>query len=335
MTATELEKNIYGDDVKIISRTDDCTVYRLEDGVGYIDMTCYSVFPGIDLVYDDVHMHGRLREKAKPGNIFELNHCREGRFECEFEKGSCYLQPGDLTVCCKPDSGYGSSFPLGYYRGITIVVDVDKTPECLSYVLGDVNVDPRQLMSRFYAGGRGYISRCDPAIDHIFSELYGDVPENIRKGYFKVKILELFLFLSALDVDSCDKDSFVSKPQVELAKSVCRYLTEHMDSRVTLDALCGLFHASGTSIKNSFRAVYGESIYSYIRTLKMQSAAHMLKTTDLSVLEVAGAFGYNNGSKFAKAFRDVYNVSPNEYRQSAEKIITVSEQSRKTDAAVI
>ena len=335
MTATELEKNIYGDDVKIISRTDDCTVYRLEDGVGYIDMTCYSVFPGIDLVYDDVHMHGRLREKAKPGNIFELNHCREGRFECEFEKGSCYLQPGDLTVCCKPDSGYGSSFPLGYYRGITIVVDVDKTPECLSYALGDVNVDPRQLMSRFYAGGRGYISRCDPAIDHIFSELYGDVPENIRKGYFKVKILELFLFLSELDVDSCDKDSFVSKPQVELAKSVCRYLTEHMDSRVTLDTLCGLFHASGTSIKNSFRAVYGESIYSYIRTLKMQSAAHMLKTTDLSVLEVAGAFGYNNGSKFAKAFRDVYNVSPNEYRQSAEKIITVSEQSRKTDAAVI
>lgn len=320
MTATELEKNIYGDDVKIISRTDDCTVYRLENEAGYIDMTCYSVFPGIDLVYDDVHMHGNFRENAKPGNIFELNHCREGRFECEFEKGSCYLGPGDLTVCCKPDSGYGSSFPLGYYRGITIVVDVDKMPECLSYVLGDVNVDPKQLMSRFYAGGRGYISRSDPAIDHIFSELYSGVPENIRKGYFKVKILELFLFLSALDLENdTGKDDFVSRPQVNLTKSVCGYLTEHMDSHVTLDTLCGLFHASGTSIKNSFRSVYGESIYSYIRTLKMQSAAHMLKTTDKSVLEVAGAFGYNNGSKFAKAFCDVCGVSPNEYRQSADK----------------
>ena len=280
--------------MKIISRTDDCTVYRLENGAGYIDMTCYSVFPGIDLVYADVHMHGNFRENAKPGNIFELNHCREGRLECEFEKGSCYLGPGDLTVCCKPDSGYGSSFPLGYYRGITIVVDVDKTPECLSYVLGDVNVDPKQLMSRFYAGGRGYISRSDPAIDHIFSELYSGVPENIRKGYFKVKILELFLFLSALDLENdSGKDDFVSRPQVNLA--------------------------SGTSIKNSFRSVYGESIYSYIRTLKMQSAAHMLKTTDKSVLEIAGAFGYNNGSKFAKAFRDVCGVSPNEYRQSADK----------------
>ena len=56
MTATELEKNIYGDDVKIISRTDDCTVYRLEDEAGYIDMTCYSVFPGSRpcLLLDDV-----------------------------------------------------------------------------------------------------------------------------------------------------------------------------------------------------------------------------------------------------------------------------------------
>ena len=71
---------------------------------------------------------------------------------------------------------------------------------------------------------------------------------------------------------------------MNLAKSVCGYLTEHMDSHVTLDTLCGLFHASGTS-----------------------------------VLEVAGTFGYNNGSKFAKAFRDVCGVSPNEYRQSADK----------------
>lgn len=183
-----------------------------------------------------------------------------------------------------------------------------------------MNVDPKQLMSRFYAGGRGYISRSDPAIDHIFSELYSGVPENIRKCYFKVKILELFLLLSAIDLENdSGKDDFVSRPQVTLAKSVCGYLTEHMDSHVTLDTLCGLFHASGTSIKNSFRLVYGESIYSYIRTLKMQSAAHMLKTTDKSVLEVAGTFGYNNGSKFAKAFRDVCGVSPNEYRQSADK----------------
>ena len=117
MTATELEKNIYGDDVKIISRTDDCTVYRLENGAGYIDMTCYSVFPGIDLVYDDVHMHGNFRENAKPGNIFELNHCREGRFECEFEKGSCYLGPGYRPYLFRALQRRSREYPQGLFQG--------------------------------------------------------------------------------------------------------------------------------------------------------------------------------------------------------------------------
>lgn len=42
------------------------------------------------------------------------------------------------------------------------------------------------------------IMRENISIEHIFSELYS-VPENIRKGYHKVKVLELLLFLSGLD----------------------------------------------------------------------------------------------------------------------------------------
>ena len=35
---------------------------------------------------------------------------------------------------------------------------------------------------------------------------------------------------------------------------------------------------------------------------------------DETVLAIANRFGYDNGSKFAKAFRDVIGVSPSEYR---------------------
>lgn len=47
----------------------------------------------------------------------------------------------------------------------------------------------------------------------------------------------------------------------------------------------------------------------------MLSAARMLRETGLRVLEIAMCHGYDNGSKFAKAFRDVLGVSPNEYRR--------------------
>ena len=80
--------------------------------------------------------------------------------------------------------------------------------------------------------------------------------------------------------------------------------------------LSELFHASGTSIKSSFKAVYGMSVYSFIRTYKMKLAAQMLLTSDDTVLDISGKLGYDNPSKFSRAFRDVMNMSPNEYRIS-------------------
>ena len=55
--------------------------------------------------------------------------------------------------------------------------------------------------------------------------------------------------------------------------------------------------------------------YAYIRMQKMQAAAKRLVGTDQSVLAIAGDFGYDNASKFAKAFRDAFGVTPGEYRR--------------------
>ena len=79
------------------------------------------------------------------------------------------------------------------------------------------------------------------------------------------------------------------------------------------------FHASCTSIKSSFKAVYGVSLYSYVRAQKMRAAALRLRETEDSVLEIAGALGYGNGSKFAKAFREVMGTSPAAYRRQTQE----------------
>ena len=53
----------------------------------------------------------------------------------------------------------------------------------------------------------------------------------------------------------------------------------------------------------------------------MESAAYMLEYSDKSVIEIAGEHGYDNGSKFASAFRSVKGVTPSEYRQINKKYI--------------
>ena len=50
----------------------------------------------------------------------------------------------------------------------------------------------------------------------------------------------------------------------------------------------------------------------------MPGAAALLRETDRTVLDIACQFGYDNASKFARAFRDVIGVSPREYRAGAE-----------------
>ena len=200
----------------------------------------------------------------------------------------------------KDTAPHSFSFPTGHYHGATLLIDPNCAPHCLSCMLEDVNVQPSTIADRFCQGRRCFVARSSPRVKHVFSELYA-VPEGIRKGYFKVKVLELLLFLSVLPVPPADLEQrCYSNTQVMLAKAVCQYLTDHMDSKITIQELSGQFNASATLIKSSFRGVYGMSPSAFLRAQKIHSAADLLRNSDRTVLDIAGQFGYDNASKFAK-----------------------------------
>ncbi len=280
--------------------------------------TGHSVFPGITLTYDDVRESHCPTAGSSSETVLEIHHCKEGRMERAFEDGFFYLSPGDLALNRGGRAGADVHYPLGRYQGITIEIDLNRTPDCLACFLEDVNVRPHALFEKFCGEKSVFVMRAKPSLEHIFSELY-HVPPTVRQGYFKVKILELMLFLSGLDErEGALSNHSCTKSQVALAKEVCCHLTEHMDKKITIETLAKRFHASPTMIKNSFKGVYGVSVYAYIRAQKMQAAAFALRQTDTPVLEIAGQYGYDNGSKFAKAFKETMGMSPREYRAFAE-----------------
>lgn len=316
---TDAEKGLFGTDARILFQGTDQTVYQLGGADGRVKMTRYGVFPGMNLTYNDVHDADYHLNRAPVGDLIEINHCQEGRMECQYQDSFYYLTPGDLSISRKDTAPYCSSFPTGHYHGVTLLIDPNCAPHCLSCMLEDVNVQPSTIADRFCQGRRCFVARSSPRVKHVFSELYA-VPEGIRKGYFKVKVLELLLFLSVLPVPPVELEQrCFTNSQVTLAKEVCQYLTDHMDSKITIQELSGQFNASATLIKSSFRGVYGMSPSAFLRAQKMHSAADLLRNSDRTVLDIAGQFGYDNASKFAKAFRDIIGVSPNEYRSGVEQ----------------
>lgn len=315
MTVTAKEKQFYGERVEIVSRDEDCTVYRITENDGDIIMTSYRVFDGIYLIYNDVHAQTCAINNNEVGEILQINHCVEGRIECSFYADEyMYLEPGDMAICCMTNAGHDSYFPTSHYHGITITIDAKKAPECLSCILDDVDVRPSSLIHKFCAENNCYIARSMDCFQHIFSELYS-VRDCIRKGYFKVKVLELLLFLSGMEANHNETEKrCYTKSQVELAKRTSRFIASHLGERITIEKLSTLFHVSPTQLKNCFKGVYGMSVYTYIRTQKMSAACHLLKSTDYTILDIGNRFGYDNGSKFAKAFKDIIGMTPTEYR---------------------
>ena len=269
--------------------TDPLRLYPDASG-GEAAVTRYRVFPGMELDYRDVHARACRELRDGSGERLEIHHCLEGRVEYRQNGRYFYLSPGDLAVARTSSLPPDSRFPTGHYHGITVTIDPAAAPECLSCILSDVEVRPATLMEKLCPGGTVFTARSSRRVKHVFSELYA-VPEDIRKGYLKVKLLELLLFLSTL-----------AEP----------------DRTLTLKTLSQQFNVSEAQIKSSFARVYGMSPAAYARSQRMHGAAALLRETDRTVLDIACQFGYDNASKFARAFRDVIGVSPREYRAGAE-----------------
>ncbi len=303
--------------IQTVEHCESFSIYRSQDSTGDCEVTVYPVFSGIELVYYDVHMQSCDINLAKGREMLIITHCQEGRIEFEYKNGEyLYLASGDLSIQKNTENIRHRYCPLSHYHGVSVAIDMNRVPRCFSCILDDVFVSPEELEMKFCSEKPYSIMRENISIEHIFSELYS-VPENIRKGYHKVKVLELLLFLSGLEYKGeSEERRYFSRSQVTAAKEAKKYLLAHLDEHITITELADMLGISSTSLKICFKGVYGDTINGYITNCKMQKAASLLKSTDKSVLEIAGIVGYNNGSKFAGAFRRVMNKSPNEYRKS-------------------
>ncbi len=302
--------------IEIKECSDGGTIFHMQDKSNDIKLIRYNVFSGIDLIYNNIHLlnfSSQVNEKKK--NTIEINHCREGRLEYQIQDKYFYVAPGDISIHQLGENFSNENFPTGHYHGITIQIDIDKAPENFSDILEDINVSPLEITEKFHLKENFFfILRQFPNIEHIFSELY-NVPSCAQKGYFKLKILEIFLFLSSIEPEKnkSEQHSF-SASQAECAKSICKYLNEHLEKNITMSSLSDIFNLSDYQIRTSFYNVYGMTVSAYLRHQRMQKAAQLLRNTNISILEIANQLGYNNGSKFAESFRIMMGVTPRQYR---------------------
>lgn len=93
------------------------------------------------------------------------------------------------------------------------------------------------------------------------------------------------------------------------------YLEHHLDEAVTLDELTGLTDLSVSTLNRAFRRAVGLPPLAYHLRLRIRRACDLLRTTDLTVTEIAGQTGFDDANYFARQFRKAMGLSPSAYRK--------------------
>ncbi len=94
------------------------------------------------------------------------------------------------------------------------------------------------------------------------------------------------------------------------------FMRQHSADDFSVDTLACMCHMSPASFRRTFLAVMGTSPLNYLIQLRIHNAAGLLKTSNMSVLDISEAVGFHSISSFNRNFLAVMNQKPGEWRKA-------------------
>lgn len=111
---------------------------------------------------------------------------------------------------------------------------------------------------------------------------------------------------------------------IALAQS---WLHQHWQEPLSLSRLADVSGLSERQLGRRFRKATGESPGEYLQHLRCRYGKEWLKSSDLSVAEIAQLCGFSDASHFGRVFRRWQGASPSEYRRAVRsKLFRVSSE---------
>jgi len=102
----------------------------------------------------------------------------------------------------------------------------------------------------------------------------------------------------------------------EAKAQVMAYIRQNFQSPdIYAASIAETFHLSRNAVYGLVREQTGKSLNEYLEELRINQAVTMLKTTGLTVAEIAAACGYNSTNTFYKVFKKRFGLSPSAFRQ--------------------
>ena len=141
---------------------------------------------------------------------------------------------------------------------------------------------------------------------------------SIRNIYFKAKAYEVLslYFNKSEDADIEQCPFLVDESNVIKIRKAKDIVISRLAEPPTLQELANEIGLTLKKLKEGFKQIYGDSVFSFLLDYKMEVARKLLESGTHNVNEVGLKVGYSTSSHFIAAFKKKYGTTPKKYVQS-------------------
>ncbi len=158
-----------------------------------------------------------------------------------------------------------------------------------------------------------------------YTELLERVTEELPKADFvgdlTINLLLTELLTQALKEKLKDSEQSTQPTYPAWVQKTVAILTEKCAEEVRISELATRFYMEQNSFSRRFKKYIGKTPKEYQMDRRMERAKSLLAGSNLSLSEIATRCGFGSHSFFSKVFRQLYGITPTEYRLGLSKNI--------------
>lgn len=144
--------------------------------------------------------------------------------------------------------------------------------------------------------------------------------EDKKKFYqLEAKHLVFNFFYNIMSGNHYNNISLESNKLTEAVKQAIMYIQNNYTEEITTGSLSAYVHYNEYYFMRVFKKYTGRTIVEFLTEYRLEKSKELLKNEDLTVEDVAYRVGFSSNSYFIRKFRDMYKVTPGEFRKLINK----------------
>lgn len=144
-----------------------------------------------------------------------------------------------------------------------------------------------------------------------------DIRKEGTAGY-AMELLTIAMAICNALYPLCRQSSESDRPVRSVSEQCLTYIDRNYAQRITLADIAAYVHLHPNYLCALFREQTGKTVFEQINWVRIHAASKLLRSTRLSISQIAAQCGFQNTNYFSRTFRQYLKASPTQYRKNSQ-----------------